>query len=179
VLTIIKRRSALGLLAHGDREDVYTRSRTEVTNLIRIAMGGQCAEELWFGDVTNGPSGDLKYATGLAAEMVGSWGMEGSLVSFAAVESGPLNDGNIVSRVLGDKDARERVEALLTEQKAYTLALLDANRHLVEALRDALLERSELIGREITDVLEAARASHVIDLRTPSRTRRAAAIAID
>ena len=29
--------------------------------------------------------------------------------------------------------------------------------HLVEALRDALLERHELIGHEITDVLEAAR----------------------
>ena len=27
ILTIIKRRDALGLLAHGDREDVYTRSR--------------------------------------------------------------------------------------------------------------------------------------------------------
>ena len=32
--------------------------------------------------------------------------------------------------------------------------LLDANRHLVEALRDALLERHELVGREITNVLE-------------------------
>ena len=35
----------------------------------------------------------------------------------------------------------------------------EANRHLVEALRDALLERHELIGHEITDVLEAAAAS--------------------
>ena len=30
VLTIIKRREALGLLAHGDREDVFTRSRSEM-----------------------------------------------------------------------------------------------------------------------------------------------------
>ena len=41
ILTIIKRREALGLLAHGDREDVYTRSRAELTALIQIAMGGQ------------------------------------------------------------------------------------------------------------------------------------------
>lgn len=170
VLTIIKRREALGLLAHGDREDVYTRSRAEMTNLIRIAMGGQCAEELWFGDVTTGPGGDLLYATNVAAQMVGACGMEGSLISFAAVQNGPLNDNNIVGRVLADTEGRERVESLLSEQRAHTLALLDDNRHLVEALRDALLERSELIGHEITDVLEAAREEHelaknVIDLR--------------
>ena len=38
--------------------------------------------------------------------------------------------------------------------------LLGANRHLVVALRDALLERHELVGHEITAVLEAARERH-------------------
>jgi ATP-dependent Zn protease len=170
VLTIVKRRDALGLLAHGDREDVFTRSRTDLTNLIRIAMGGGCAEEIWFGDVSTGPGGDLLYATNVAAQMVGACGMEGTLVSFAAIQNGALNDSNIVGRVLGDADGRARVETVLGEQRAYTRALLDGNRHLVEALRDALLERDELIGHEITDVLEAAAAQHeatknVIDLR--------------
>ena len=31
-------------IAHGDVEDVFTRSRTEMLGLIRIAMGGQSAE---------------------------------------------------------------------------------------------------------------------------------------
>ncbi len=166
VLTIIKRREALGLLAHGDREDVYTRSRTEMTNLIRIAMGGQCAEEIWFGDVSTGPGGDLLYATNVAAQMVGACGMEGTLVSYAAIQNGAFNDSNIVGRVLADTEGRERVERLLADQKEYTLDLLRRNRHLVEALRDALLDRQELIGHEITDVLEAAqRRATVIDLR--------------
>ncbi|HEU0129880.1 MAG TPA: AAA family ATPase [Mycobacteriales bacterium] len=170
VLTIVKRREALGLLAHGDREDVYTRSRTELTNLIRIAMGGQCAEEIWFGDVSTGPGGDLLYATNVAAQMVGASGMAGTLVSYAAIQNGAFNDSNIVGRVLADADGRERVEKLLDDQKAFTRNLLEDNRHLVEALRDALLDREELIGHEITDVLEAAKAAHesratVIDLR--------------
>jgi ATP-dependent Zn protease len=165
VLTIIKRREALGLLAHGDREDVYTRSRTQLTNFIRIAFGGQCAEELWFGDITTGPGGDLLYATNVAAQMIGACGMEESLVSYAAIQNGALNDSNLVGRVLADPTGRAQVERLLAEQKAYTRSLLDANRHLVEALRDALLDRSELIGHEITDVLEAAAAAHVVDLR--------------
>jgi cell division protease FtsH len=170
VLTIVKRRDALGLLAHGDREDVYTRSRTEMTNLIRIAMGGQCAEELWYGDVSTGPGGDLLYATNVAAQMVGACGMEGTLISYAAIQHGPFNDGNIVAKVLADDEGRSRVETLLAEQKAYTLDLLGRNRHLVEALRDALLEHDELIGHEITDVLEAAqsRQANVIDLRERS-----------
>jgi hypothetical protein len=45
---------------------------------------------------------------------------------------------------------------------------MTANRHLVEALRDALLEREELIGTEITEVLERAAATRVLDLRDPS-----------
>ena len=58
--------------------------------------------------------------------------------------------------------------------------LLDTNQHLVAALRDALLERHELIGREITDVLEQAAANgprrtpigeRTIDLRTTSTSR--------
>ena len=72
VLTIVKRRAALGLLAHGDAEDVYTRSRTEMIHLMQIAMGGQSAEEIFFGDVSTGPGGDLLYATNVAAQMVGA-----------------------------------------------------------------------------------------------------------
>lgn len=173
VLTIIKRANALGLLAHGDAEDVYTRSRSELAGLIKIAFGGQVAEEFFFGDVSTGPAGDLQSATQVAAQMVGSAGMAGTLVSFAAVQQGAFADGNLVSRVLGDSEGRRLVENLLTEQKEFVRELMDRNRHLVAALRDALLERHELIGHEITDVLEAAQAAHeaqsapprVIDLR--------------
>ncbi|MDA8436498.1 MAG: AAA family ATPase [Actinomycetales bacterium] len=157
VLTIVKRRDALGLLAHGDAEDVFTRSRTEMLGLIRIAMGGQSAEELFFDDISTGPSGDLLYATNVAAQMVGAAGMTDTLISYSAIQGSAFTDTNIVGRVLGDGDGRERVERILQEQKAFTRALLGENRHLVEALRDALIERHELIGREITDILVAAR----------------------
>jgi ATP-dependent Zn protease len=166
VLSIIKRRGSLGLLAHGDVDDVFTRSREELTALVRIALGGQCAEELFFGDVSTGPGGDLLYATNIVAEMVGSAGMVDSLVSYAAIQNGPLTDTNMVGRVLGDPRGRTAVEAFLQEQKVVVTAMLRANRHLVEALRDALIERDELIGREITDVLDLAEHGdrNVIDL---------------
>jgi ATP-dependent Zn protease len=158
ILTIVKRAGALGLLAHGDREDVYTRGRQELLGLIRIAFGGQVAEELFFGDVSTGPGGDLAYATGVAAQMVGQAGMAGTLVSFSAVQGSSLSDPGLVGRVLADAADRRMVEELLHEQQQAVRTLLEANRHLVAALRDALLERHELIGSEITDVLQATAA---------------------
>jgi cell division protease FtsH len=156
ILTIIKRKGALGMLAHGDRDDVYTRSRSEMAALIQVAMGGQCAEHLFFGDISTGPGGDLLYATNTAAEMIGAHGMEDSLISYMAVQNSAFSDTNIVGRVLADERGRDATEALLQKHKAVTLQTLSENRHLVEALRDALLEHDELIGSQITDVLEAA-----------------------
>jgi ATP-dependent Zn protease len=174
VLTIVKRREALGMLAHGDREDVYTRSRTEMLCLIEIALAGQCAEEIFFGDISTGPGGDLLYATNVAAQMVGGCGMAGSLVSYMAVQNSVFSDTNIVGRVLADPDGRAKVEDMLQEEKRAIRALLVENSHLVAALRDALLDREELIGPEITDILDAAKAAgapapnRVIDLRDPA-----------
>jgi ATP-dependent Zn protease len=175
ILTVIKRGGALGLLAHGDREDVYTRSRAEMTAHIAIAMGGQCAEEQFFGDVSTGPSSDLLYATNVAAQMVGACGMTGSLVSYAAVTGGGFGSTNIVGKVLGDPAGRAAVEGLLQEQKVAVRALLAEQHHLVEALRDALLDRHELVGHEITDVLEHAQSlvpDKVVDVRAVEAGRR-------
>jgi ATP-dependent Zn protease len=169
VLSIIKRRDALGMLAHGDSEDVFTRSRSEMLALIQIAMGGQVAEELFFGDISTGPGGDLSYATTVAAQMVGAVGMGGSLVSLAAVQQGALADSNLVGRVLSDPAGRAAVEAILSDQKQVARELLDANRHIGEALRDALIERHELVGRQIREVIDSAAPQ--VDLRVPAPVR--------
>jgi cell division protease FtsH len=175
VLSIIKRAGALGLLAHGDAEDVYTRSRTELTGLIRIAFGGQVAEEIFFGDVSTGPSSDLQYATTVGAQMIGAAGMGDTLVSLAAVQGSAFSSENLVGRVVGDSQGREQLERLMVEQKAHVRELLAGKRHLVEALRDALLERHELIGHEITDVLRQAEREHELDDPAVRRLREGAA----
>ena len=87
--------------------------------------------------------------------MVGSFGMAGSLVSYEAIEGGPISQG-IVGKVLGNDDARSAVEKLLTQAKADVQTMLDDNRHLVIALRDELLDESELVGDEIVGVLREA-----------------------
>src|SRR4051794_19322555 len=163
VLSIIKRRDALGLLAHSDTEERFTRTRTELVASVQIAFGGMTAEELFFGESGTGPSSDLSHATRVAAQMAGSFGMAGSLISFEAVEGGPLSQG-IVAKVLSDKDARRRVERILDQAKGDVRSLLDTNRHLVIALRDALLERDELIGDEILATLGEADVARRLEL---------------
>ena len=161
VLSIVRRRGSLGLLAHSDTEERFLRNRTELLSQIQIAFGGMTAEELWFGESGTGPGSDLMQATTVAATMVGALGMAGSLVSFQASGGGPLDSG-LVTRVLGDERARVEVERILDRSKEAVRELLDENRHLVEALRDELLLRDELVGDEITGVLEEARLAKTV-----------------
>ncbi len=170
VLSIIKRASALGLLAHSEAEERWTRTKADMQAMIRIAMGGLVAEEIFFSDTTSGVAGDLQAATEMAAQMVGSFGMGNSLVSLDAAR-GPVG-GNIVEKVLSDDASRDSLEGLLEEARADVRSILSERRYLVEALRDALVEREELIGAEIAAVLSEAETRHtpaVLDLRCDPR----------
>lgn len=151
VLSIVKRRGALGLLAHSDVEERFTMSRSELLSRIQIAFGGLVAEELFFGEHGTGPSSDLAFATKLAASMVGAYGMTGSYLSLDAVETGGL-----VHKVFADEQSRAAASEILDGAKEDVELLLEANVHLVQALRDALLERHELVGDDILDVLRDA-----------------------
>jgi hypothetical protein len=58
--------------------------------------------------------------------------------------------------VLATDGGRAEVEDLLGAAKASVTQMLDEHREVVEALRDALLEREELIGDDILDVIRSA-----------------------
>ena len=156
VLSIIKRGGSLGLLAHGDSEERFTRTKTEIEAGVAIALGGLVAEELCIGDTGTGPAADLQHATTLAASMVGSFGMAGSLISFDAVSQGPIGGANLVAKVLSDTEGKQRVDDILEAQRERVRAVLEANRDVHAALRDALIERDELVRDEILEVIERA-----------------------
>jgi ATP-dependent Zn protease len=156
VLSIIKRRQALGLLAHSDAEERFTKTKSELEATIKIALGGMAAEQLYFGESGTGPSSDLHTATLLAAQMVGAFGMGSKLVSYEAVSDGPYTTSNIVGKVLSSEETKKEMEDLLQRLKDQVSFLLEKNRDLLEALRDALLEHEELLGDDIAAVLQSA-----------------------
>jgi ATP-dependent Zn protease len=157
VLSIIKRSESLGLLAHSETEERFTQSRDELVASMQISFGGMVAEELFFGQSGTGPSGDLVAATRVAAYMVGAFGMAGSLISFEAIGGGAFS-ADLVGKVIADEKGRAGVDRLLADAKFQAEAILRANLHEVEALRDALLQRDELVGDEILDVIASAKA---------------------
>ena len=98
VLSIVgKRAGSLGLLAHGDPDEVYTRTRSEMHALLEIALRrhvrrGVVLRRGWH-RLRRRPR--LRHWQ-VACEIVGSAGMAGSLVSpLAAVENGALNNSNL------------------------------------------------------------------------------------
>jgi ATP-dependent Zn protease len=166
VLSIIKRGAALGLLAHSDLEERFTNTKSEIEARIMIAFGGMVAEELFFGESGTGPAGDLQAATAAAAQMVGSFGMAGSLISYDLMAGPP--GASVVAKVLASEDGRQSVTTILDAAKEEVGRILNENRHLIEALRDALLDRDELIGPEILDVIRRAELEALgmtVDLR--------------
>ena len=148
----MKRRDALGLLSHSDEEERFTKTRSEIEALIQIAFGGMVAEELFFGETSSGVAADLQAATVAACQMVGSLGMGSSLISSAALDM----PGNIVSKVTSTDAGREEVDDMLRASKDEVRAMLEDHRHVIEALRDALIERDELVGSQIIDVIRSA-----------------------
>jgi ATP-dependent Zn protease len=150
VLSIVKRRGALGVLGHADDEERFTKGQAELQSLIRIAFGGMVAEEIAFGESSTGPAADLEYATSVAVQMVGALGMGGSLLSLQTPGQ------SLVKSVLDDEHSRAAAEAILTAAKADTERMLRAHPAIHSALRDALLERDELVGDEILDVIREA-----------------------
>jgi ATP-dependent Zn protease len=172
VLSIVKRRDSLGLLQHSDTEERFTKSSEELRALLQIAMGGMVAEEHWFDEVSTGPASDLAAATTIGAQMIGACGMGNSLISVAAAGNGYF-EGSLIDKVLGDKAARAELDALLMGSCDAAKAIVVAHPEVVEALRDALLEHDELVGTEITHVIESAlretpESGVIAELRPPS-----------
>ncbi|MGL5131192.1 MAG: ATP-dependent zinc metalloprotease FtsH, partial [Planktothrix sp.] len=71
--------SALGYTLRMPTEDRFLMDEIEFREQIAMLLGGRAAEELVFGNVTNGASDDLQRATQLAERMVLNYGMSKAL----------------------------------------------------------------------------------------------------
>jgi len=130
---------------------------------LAVSMGGRVAEEIIFGDITNGARGDIKMATAIARRMVCEWGMSEKM---GMVEYGDHEDyvflGRDISRARDYSEATaeqidQEVRRLLDE--AYQLAkqTLIAHRDQLEVIAKALLEYETLDGSQIKEIVEQGR----------------------
>ncbi|MDQ3841313.1 MAG: AAA family ATPase [Actinomycetota bacterium] len=148
VITIIKRESALGLVSYQEKEERYVRTRSDVMARIKTTLAAGAAERIWFGETTTGVSSDLRQATWAAATMVGLFGMGKELYSFGTIPN-ELAGGSSIGALLRDGEVREEANEILLQARAEIEELLREKSVIVEGVRDALLEREEIVGEEI------------------------------
>ncbi|PYL65853.1 MAG: cell division protein FtsH [Verrucomicrobia bacterium] len=162
-VTIIPRGPSLGSTMWLPEEDKYTNRKNELLASLTVKMGGRVAEEIIFGDVTNGAAGDIKMATAMARKMVCEWGMSEKL---GMVEYGDHEDyvflGRDISRARDYSEATaeeidHEVRRLLDEAYQKAKQTLLANRAKLEVIAKALLEYETLDGSQIKEIIEHGR----------------------
>lgn len=157
-VTILPRGRALGYTMVVPSEDKYSVTRNELLDQLAYAMGGRVAEEIIFHDPSTGASNDIEKATGTARKMVTQYGMSDRIGS---VKLGSGNSEPFMGRDMGsDRDYSERIAAVVDEEvrelidtahdEAYRI--LTENRHVLDRLALALLERETLNQRELEEV---------------------------
>jgi len=166
VITIQKRESALGLVSTQEIEEMFLRTQRQLLARIQVSLAGLVAEEIWYGQTTSGPSSDLVNATRNAAAYVGVYGMGKSLISAAASGGGFIGESDPIGQVLANGPRRDEVDAILNDCRNRVRTLLQAKRHVVEGVRDALLEREELVGDEIEVLMAELGEREPIELPT-------------
>ena len=166
VITIQKRESSLGLVSTQEIEEMFLRTQKQLLARIQVSLAGLVAEEIWYGQTTSGPSSDLVNATRNAAAYVGVYGMGRSLISAAASGANAFGDADPIGRVLADGARRDEVDAILDDCRNRVRALLQTKRHVVDGVRDALLEREELVGDEIEVLMAELGEREPIELPT-------------
>jgi len=155
--SILRRNSALGLVAHGDAEERHLKTPTEGGELIAIALAGRAAEIQEYGEASSGIASDLAYATTLASQLVGQLGAVDTLISLeAAIIPGA---GNLVAKVLGDEASRAKVEGILESAADRVACMLLEHRSALIAIADALCTHDELTGEELGRIVTSELAT--------------------
>ncbi len=135
-------------------------SQTALRNELSITLSGLTAEEIFAGESGSHTAADLTLATSIGADMVGRFGMAGSLVSLATAER---RRGKFITRVLDDARTRKELEALLRDTKRDSMRIMPHNRHLIFAVRDALLRTDALDSAEIRRIISDTEQRRNID----------------
>ena len=156
VISIIKRENALGLVSYQEKEDRYVRTRSDVMARIKTALAAGAAENVWFGETT-GVSGDLRQATGRLPRWSACSGWARSSTSGTIPDE--LAGGSSIGTLLRDAEVRGEVNVILLEARKEIEVLLREKGVIVEGVRDALLEREEIVGEEIERLFARLEAS--------------------
>jgi ATP-dependent Zn protease len=180
-LSIRKRGSSLGHYQGMERDERFIDFRSRLLGGLTMTLGAMAAEQVFYGENSQGVGGDVDHATSLAAMMVGVWGMGpdpvhmhlsqddteelervmdrlerigGTIMNRARMGAGGFGSGDPIAAVLGDREKRRAAAQLLGQAYVSAYALMAANREPLDRIADALIERKEIYGDEVVELLD-------------------------
>lgn len=159
-VTIIPRGQAGGYTMMLPHEEVNFITKSHLLAQLRVALGGRCAEELIFHEISSGAAGDLQQVTDILRKMIMQWGMSDRL--------GPMIFGEhqeqiFLGKQLGsERNYGETVATIIDEEmhkyldEAYndTLKALTENMEVLEAMAQALLEVETINHQQVENLFK-------------------------
>ena len=182
-LSIRMRGGSLGHHQALEKEERFSRFRSDEVSRLVWTLGAMAAERVFYGETSNGVGGDVQSATAQAALMVGASAMgpdevivtplddeteaearERVLKRFASIGTqimnrtsggGPFAE-NPVAGVLGDPEKKKLAAQILGQAYVSAYNLILHNRSGVQQIADELVARREVFGDELVEILDRA-----------------------
>ena len=159
-ISIISRGYAGGYTLKLPDNERRLNNRNVFTDDIAMTFGGYAAEELIYGVITTGPSGDIEQATSLARAMVTRYGMS-DIIGPIAIES--ERNTMLYGKARGDKDYSDNlaekidieIKRLLEEGRETARRIVREKRDVLEAIKDRLIEKENIEREELEEILKS------------------------
>jgi hypothetical protein len=183
-LSIRMRGGSLGHHQALEKEERFSRFRSDEMARLVWTLGAMAAERVFYGENSNGVGGDVQSATAQAAWMVGASAMGPEPVTVTPLDDeseddarqrvlqrfetiglqimnrtsggGPFSEDPI-SGVLRDHDKRRLAAQILGQAYVSAHNLVVHNKDAVEKIADELVARREVFGDELVEILDAAK----------------------
>jgi ATP-dependent Zn protease len=171
-LSIRMRTGSLGHHRAVDKEEEFSKFRSQTAGELRHDLGAIAAERVFYGENSTGVSMDLQMATSLASTMITVWGMgpdplppERSrlavsigeyLISVSAViDSEALGVASTAAKAVGNPRSRQAVAQVLGSAYIDCWRVMYVNKEAIDLAAEALMAQGELVGDEIGGLLDS------------------------
>jgi ATP-dependent Zn protease len=182
-LSIRRRASSFGEIGGYHKalptEEEWLEFRSQLAGDLRHAIGSLACEHVFYGENTTGVTMDLIQATNTACKMVGIVGMGADrldpqmsikaanfgeqLISVAEITQGMHEQATGVGAVLNNARSRRVVAQLLGHAYIDDWRLMNVNREAIDLAAEALIAQGELMGDEISGLLDSVGLRAVTD----------------
>ncbi len=162
-VTIIPRGQSLGATMYLPKQDIHSRKRKEMLDIIAVTMAGRIAEEIVSEDISTGAAMDIQQATQLARAMVCQYGMSEKL---GMVQYGDDDEFVFLGREMAraknfSEHTAEEIDGEIKRiiDDGYKVAndIIVTHRDKLELIAKSLLEYETLEGAQVEEIINTGK----------------------